>query len=220
MPIKPENIIFAADYLDYDQLVLTLDQIHDYIGTVKVTPGMVISMGMKWIEQLARTFDTKLFLDMKFHDIPQTVYNAVSEAVKAKVAMLTVHIAGGEEMMRYAVQARGNGDTKIFGVTILTSSAASFDEVLSMAKKAHHAGLDGVICSAFEAKAIKQICGPSFIVVTPGIRLDGDSCHDQKRVATPQFAIDEGVDYIVVGRSITQAVDKLAAMKKILGINC
>ena len=167
-----------------------------------------------------------MFLDLIFHDIPNTVANAVRVAADLGVWMLNVHISGGSAMMKSAKDAiLSYGDCRpiLMGVTVLTSiSNADLSEigidndlreqVVKLAKLAYQSGLDGVVCSAEEAKLLRNSMPADFILVTPGIRREQDAAGDQKRVITPSQAIRSGSDYLVVGRPITQAVSPTAAL--------
>lgn len=166
----------------------------------------------------------EIFLDLKLHDIPNTVKGGMKNLAKLGVSMVNVHCAGGSKMMKAAVEGLEEGMREIgktgkrplcISVTQLTSTSKEMmndeqgipgevaDCVIRFAKLAKESGLDGVVCSVHEAKAIHEACGDDFLTVTPGIRLAGDSADDQKRIATPEFAKEQGSDYIVVGRSIT-----------------
>lgn len=220
-PIKSSNIIYAADLENCTQVVGAINELHPYIGVVKVAPHIMICEGLESILEQATNHGLSVFLDLKLHDIPQTVYNAVKMASKKGASMITVHICGGKQMLEAALSARKEGGSKIavLGVTKLTSLAITdASEVVSMAMQAQACGLDGVICSAFESRQIKELCGASFITVTPGIRLADSNNHDQARVATPRYSIDNMADYMVIGRLITEANDKPGLMRKILAM--
>ncbi len=171
----------------------------------------------------------KVFLDLKFHDIPNTVAGAVRAAAQRGVAMLTVHAAGGEAMLRAAREAAGDDGPTVVAVTLLTSLASEdvervfgrmpaslVDEVVRLAGLAMSSGLSGVVASPAEVKPLKRSYGDDLRVVTPGIRLPGDDPADQSRFATPESAAKAGADYIVVGRSITAARDPEAAFAAVL----
>ena len=176
--------------------------------------------------QMVGKIGGKVFLDLKFHDIPNTVGNAVASCTDLSVFMLTVHIAGGEKMMESAAMAAkqraaelGIARPKIVGITVLTSDAAAEDTqktVVARAISAQRADLDGVVCSVQETAAVRKQCGKDFIIVTPGIRSPGDDRGDQKRVATPAEAVVAGSDYLVVGRPIVAADDPEAAALDIM----
>jgi len=164
----------------------------------------------------------RIFLDLKMHDIPNTVKSAMRNIASLGVDLTNLHAAGGKKMMEAAVEGLtlGSSDRKrplIIAVTQLTSTSKEVmnneqgipgevaDSALNYARLAKEAGLDGVVCSVHEVRTVHAICGDDFIALTPGIRLEGDDAHDQKRVATPAFGKEEGSNYIVIGRSITQA---------------
>lgn len=193
-------------------------------GLLKVGSQLFTAEGPRAIDRLAG-FGFEIFLDLKFHDIPNTVAGAISVAADLRaVTMLTLHASGGLAMMRAARQALTGKKNKpaLLGVTLLTSlDSASVKEigfedtpaarVLSLAKLAKEAGLDGVVASAHEAGAIRRACGPEFLIVVPGVRPASADVNDQSRVATPADAIRAGASYLVVGRPITAAPDPRAA---------
>lgn len=177
----------------------------------------------------------KIFLDLKLHDIPNTVKNGMKNLAKLDVDVVNLHAAGGSAMMKAAMEGLNEGAVNgkrplCIAVTQLTSTSQEAmneellipgdvkDVVISYAKLAKESGLDGVVCSVHEARAIHEACGADFLTVTPGIRLSSDSKDDQKRVATPQFAKEEGCDYIVVGRSITKSEDPYKTYNEIEAI--
>jgi len=163
----------------------------------------------------------EIFLDLKFHDIPNTVAGAVSAAADLHdVAMLTLHASGGMAMMKAARETLASRKTRplLLGVTVLTSLAEAAlqqigiretpaSQALALAKLAAQADMDGVVASAHEARAIRQACGPKFLIVVPGVRPADTAANDQSRVATPAEAIRAGADYLVIGRPITAAPD-------------
>lgn len=171
-------------------------------------------------------FGRPVFLDLKFHDIPNTVARAAANAARAGAAMLNVHAAGGRAMMEAAVQAvrevDPSGATRVIAVTVLTSldgeALAEMGQdrspetlALEWARFARDSGLDGVVASARDAEAIRRACGPEFLIVTPGIRPRWAAGHDQRRTVTPQDAVAAGADVLVVGRPITTASDPASA---------
>ena len=174
-----------------------------------------------------------IFLDLKFHDIPNTVAGALRGAMTAHPSILNLHATGGEEMMKTAVATVEECAAKmnckkplLIAVTILTSldSAdlnmlglpdAPQKQVTRLAKLCQDCGLDGVVCSALEISAVRKVCGNSFKLIVPGIRPEGNEMGDQKRTLTPKQAIEKGADYIVIGRPITSAADPVAAVKAI-----
>ncbi len=169
---------------------------------------------------------SKVFLDLKLHDIPNTVAKAVEAAGKLGVKMLTLHLSGGSEMIRAAVRAR-KSDMLLLGVTVLTSSTDETlreigipekvtEQVLRLARLGVANGIDGVVASPHEAAHLRAEVGNKIKIVTPGIRPAGSEANDQKRFTTPRQAINEGADYLVIGRPITAAADPLAAVNRIV----
>ena len=186
----------------------------------KVGSQLFTSEGPRAVQKLAGLgFD--IFLDLKFHDIPNTVAGAVAAAAKLpRVRLVNVHASGGLEMMRAAREAVGNGKSRpaLLAVTILTSldakvlraigmSGSPASRATALARLAKSAGMDGVVASAQEVKAIRRACGPKFLIVIPGIRPATTAANDQSRIATPAEAIRARADYLVVGRPITAARD-------------
>jgi len=206
--------------LDYDKLDTTLrlvDQLDPATVRLKVGKQLFTRVGPPVVQQLVqRKFD--VFLDLKFHDIPNTVAHAVAAAADLGVWMVNVHASGGSPMMRAARDVLGNRPDRplLTAVTVLTSMAdedleevgfrgVAVDRVLDLAKLAKEAGLDGVVCSAREAARLRNVMPSNFALVTPGIRLSGDAAGDQKRIVNPVEALRCGADYLVMGRSITGA---------------
>ncbi len=190
----------------------------------KVGSQLFTTEGPRAVHKLAGLgFD--IFLDLKFHDIPNTVAGAVAAAAKLpRVRLVNVHASGGVEMMRAAREAAGSGKSRpaVLAVTILTSLDAKALRAIGMpgspasratalAQLAKSAGMDGVVASAQEVKSIRQACGPKFLIVVPGIRPAATAANDQSRIATPAEAIRAGADYLVIGRPITAARDPRAA---------
>lgn len=156
----------------------------------------------------------RVFLDLKWHDIPNTVAGAVRSAAGLGVAMMNVHVAGGEAMLRAAVAAKAG--TILIGVTVLTSDATPAESVVEAARLAKRCRLDGVVASAREAAGIKTACGRDFVIVAPGIRPEAVAGDDQARTAGPAEAVRAGADYLVVGRPITRSADLLVMARAIL----
>ncbi len=195
---------------------------------LKVGKELFTAIGPDWVKkQVEQGFS--IFLDLKFHDIPNTVAKAVTSAAKIGVDIVNVHACGGTEMMSAARDALKQFDKPplLIAVTVLTSmsdsdlaetgiQATAEQQVLKLAKLAQQAGLDGVVCSAQEARMLKRDLGASFKLITPGIRPANSAAGDQKRVMTPEAAIEAGVDYMVIGRPITQAADPTASVSEIL----
>ncbi len=169
----------------------------------------------------------KIFLDLKLHDIPNTVKGAMQSLSKLEVDMVDVHCLGGNAMLKAAMEGLTCKKTLCVGITQLTSSSESMikDElgiktdletsVLNLSQNAKNSGLQGVVCSVHEVKKIHEFCGKDFLTITPGIRLASDENNDQTRVATPRYAKEQGSDFIVVGRSITKSKDPYETYKKI-----
>lgn len=212
--------IVALDFSTEQDVLDFLKQFDEPIY-VKIGMELTYACGLGIVEKV-KAMGHHIFLDLKLHDIPNTVKGGMKNLAKLGVDMTNMHCSGGIEMMKAAVQGleegtKGTQRPLCIGVTQLTSTSKEamnqelgipgevLDCVLHYAKNAKEAGLDGVVCSVHEAKAIHEVCGNDFLTVTPGIRLASDSVDDQKRVATPQLAKEEGCDYIVVGRSITQS---------------
>ena len=193
-------------------------QLRGVAGFLKVGSQLFTAEGPRAVERLA-ALGFGIFLDLKFHDIPNTVAGAVAAAAGLpKVRLLTVHASGGLKMMQAAREAAGGGKTRpsLLSVTILTSMDAPAlrrvgfagspqSRALALARLAKTAGLDGVVASAHEVRTIRRACGPKFIIVVPGVRPSSALQNDQSRVATPAEAIRAGADYLVVGRPVTQA---------------
>ena len=194
----------------------------------KVGLQLFTAEGPRAVQKLAGLgFD--IFLDLKFHDIPNTVAGAVAAAAKLpRVRLLNLHASGGVAMMRAAREAAGGGKHRpaLLAVTMLTSldapalrrmgiSGSPSTRVLALARLAKQAGMDGVVASAHEARAIRRACGPKFLIVVPGVRPISASLNDQSRVATPSEAIRAGADYLVVGRPITAAKNPRTAAVEI-----
>ncbi len=216
-----EKIIVALDVNTLKEVEHLLDILSPHVGIFKVGMELFYSCGPKAID-LIKQYDREVFLDLKFHDIPNTVRNAAKAATRLGAFMFTVHASGGSDMMEAAVEGAveesermGIGRPRILGVTVLTSMEATEKEVVSLAKSAKKIGLDGVVASPKEAAGIRKEIGKNFLIVTPGVRPKGSEKEDQKRIATPSEAISAGADYIVIGRPITKAKDPVRAVKDI-----
>lgn len=227
------QLIVALDVETLAEAKKMVNLLSPVVDIYKVGSQLFTAYGPKAIDcVLAKK--KKVFLDLKFHDIPNTVGNAVSSAVglvkaakqKSGMSLITIHTLGGREMMEYAVKAAKTASEnlkverpKILGITVLTSDASlsnTRDIVLERAQAAFDAGLDGVVASCEEAEFIRKKFGKDFLIVTPGIRPSGTDAGDQKRVATPAGAIKSGSDFLVVGRPILKASDPLAAATDIV----
>jgi orotidine-5'-phosphate decarboxylase len=220
------KVIVALDYPDEKSTLQLVDQINPAMCRVKVGKELFTRCGPTLVKQLvSRNFD--VFLDLKFHDIPNTVARACEAAAELGVWMVNVHSLGGVAMMEAAWESLNTKDSPLLiAVTLLTSSGKKelselginqtpTELVAKLASLTQQAGLDGVVCSAHEANTLKKQCGDGFILVTPGIRLSDNSKDDQQRVMTPEKAIQNGSNYLVIGRPITQAKDPVQVLKSI-----
>ncbi|EKO3557730.1 orotidine-5'-phosphate decarboxylase [Vibrio metschnikovii] len=216
--MNDQKVIVALDYEKRAEALAFVDKIDPSSCRLKVGKEMFTLFGPELIRELHRR-DFSVFLDLKFHDIPNTCAKAVRAAAELGVWMVNVHASGGERMMvaaREILEPYGNERPLLIAVTVLTSmeqvdlagigiNLAPEQHVLRLATLTKNAGLDGVVCSAQEASALKQHLGSSFKLVTPGIRPVGADVGDQKRIMTPIQALEAGSDYLVIGRPITQA---------------
>lgn len=222
-------VVVALDYNNATDALALADQLDPALCRVKVGKELFTAAGPQLVRELgARGF--QVFLDLKFHDIPNTVASAIKAAAELGVWMVNVHASGGARMMRAAAEAlREFGERRplLIAVTVLTSTAEEElvetgvsrplqEQVLSLAALARSCGLDGVVCSAREAQALRNQCGKDFSLVTPGIRPAGAAAGDQRRIVTPAQALAWGADYLVIGRPITAADQPLAALRGIL----
>jgi len=232
--MKPiERIILAVDVTGYDEAVDMLERFRDHIDIFKVGSELFTSTGPKIVEKI-HSMGKKVFLDLKFHDIPNTVSKTAQAAAELGVFMFNVHTLGGLEMMKQAAEAlstyaiRNNVQRpKLIGVTVLTSidKKTLHDElgiglrmeaqVRHLAGLARRAGLDGVVASPEDAAMIRSRFEKGFLIVTPGIRPSWAAKDDQKRAMTPKEALRSGADYLVIGRAITAQSDPAAALKRI-----
>ena len=203
--------ILALDVFDFKKAEKLVKDLSPYIDIFKVGPILFLQCG-KEIIKMINDNGKKVFLDLKFHDIPATVQRAVQSAKDLGIYSLTVHSCGGQEMLKLATSVKNR--PKIWAVTVLTSQITTTQEVLERAKLAKDCGVDGVISSPLEIEAIKLNCGKDFEVITPGIRPVKVN-DDQKRVATPEIAIKAGANFIVVGRPIIQAENPVEVAKNI-----
>jgi orotidine-5'-phosphate decarboxylase len=206
-----KKTILALDVYDFRKAQDLVEKTSQYIDVYKVGPILFLQSGREIIKVI-KDNGKKIFLDLKFHDIPATVQRSVESARDIGVFSLTVHSIGGEEMLKSASAVENR--PKIWAVTILTSQIATPEEVLRRAKLTKSCGIDGVIASPLEISIIKKGCGADFNVVTPGIRPVKIE-DDQKRVATPESAVRQGADFIVVGRPIIEAQNPAEAAKNI-----
>lgn len=227
MILNAKPIIVALDFADAKPALELAARLDPASCRVKVGKELHTAAGTSVIDELMRRgFD--VFLDLKFHDIPNTVASVCRVAASQGVWMMNVHASGGRSMMLAAREAIDSARVKplLIGVTILTSlsdvdlsevgfAGTAADNVIRLATLAKASGLDGVVCSAEEVAALRAALGAEFRLVTPGIRLAGDAKGDQQRVVTPADAVKLGADYLVIGRSITQAKDPVATLHSI-----
>ncbi len=221
------EIIIALDLPTPEAALDLVDRVGDAASFYKLGPSLYTLTGPELIREL-REREKRVFLDLKFHDIPNTVKQAVEAAATLEVDLLTVHASGGSAMMRAARAAAGAEGPRILGVTLLTSFTPDDvgevwgkqlfslrEEVGRLANLAAEARLHGIVTSPLEAEALKRRYGPDFLVVTPGIRPAGDLPGDQARTATPADAVRAGADYLVIGRPIVAAPDPAEAAARI-----
>lgn len=221
------RLIVALDFPDATSALALAERLDPRLARLKVGKELFVAAGPELIHALTNR-GHQVFLDLKFHDIPNTVAAACRAAARLGVWMLNVHASGGLRMMQAARAALDGlpAPPRLIAVTVLTSlghqdlAQIGLDlkpetQVLRLACLAKAAGLDGVVCSAREAPLLRRELGPDFLLVTPGVRPAGSSTDDQQRVLTPAQALQAGADYLVVGRPITQAADPVAALQRI-----
>ena len=222
------KVVVALDFDKKQDALSFVDRIQPTDARLKVGKEMFTYFGPEFVKQLTgKGFD--VFLDLKFHDIPNTVAKAVTAAADLGVWMVNVHASGGSQMMTKAKLALDNYDNDaplLIAVTVLTSmgqedlnglgiNKTPAEQVNFLANLTKQSGLDGVVCSAWEAEQLKIDLGKEFKLITPGIRPAGSAQDDQQRIMTPKQAIDVGVDYLVIGRPITKAADPHAVLQQI-----
>ncbi|AXR06781.1 orotidine-5'-phosphate decarboxylase [Salinimonas sediminis] len=222
------KVIIALDFDNMAAALEFIDKLHPSQCRLKVGKEMFTLFGPEFVKALvARKFD--VFLDLKFHDIPNTVAKACKAAAELGVWMVNVHASGGKPMMeaaKAAIQQSQHPQTRLIAVTVLTSmDQAQLSDVVDnitpeqqvekLARLTLDAGLDGVVCSAREAQLLRGFTDDNFLLVTPGIRPVGSDVGDQKRVMTPEQAMAAGVSYLVIGRPITQAADPVRVLDEV-----
>lgn len=225
------KIIFALDVHGVAEIDHFAGLLSGRVGMFKVGKELFTACGPEAVRAVQR-HGGQVFLDLKYHDIPNTVAKAMVEAARLGVQLANLHALGGAEMMETAATAvrREFGDQRprLLAVTILTSSTAETlrgvgiehplqEMVVRLAKLAQNAGMDGVVASALEIELIRAACGPDFLIVTPGVRPSFAAADDQKRIMTPAEAVTAGADYLVIGRPIAKATDPTAAAELIAG---
>ena len=227
-------IICALDTTDIPQAKTLSQQLAGSVGALKLGLEFFTANGAAGVAQIASAA-FPVFLDLKFHDIPNTVAKAIKATACIDAFMMTVHTQGGQAMMRASADSASENAVKtgknralIVGVTILTSldqndlssigvAGNVADQAVRLAELAQKSGLDGIVCSPHEIELIRKACGPDFTLVVPGIRPAGSASGDQKRVLTPKEARDLGASYLVIGRPITEAADPKTAAGASLG---
>ena len=218
------QLIVALDVDNLKEAKRLVDLLYPAVKIFKVGSQLFTACGVEAVKMINKK-NAKVFLDLKYHDIPNTVKNAVSSAVELGVFMLDVHTQGAEEMLKAAARSATDKAQElnikkplIIGITVLTSvnnSQITEDNVLEAAILAKNSGLDGVVCSVYEAPRVRKELGQDFLIVTPGIRPQGHASDDQARIATAKDAVEAGADFIVVGRPIVKAKDPLSVAKEI-----
>jgi orotidine-5'-phosphate decarboxylase len=219
---RPDNpLIVALDVSDLDRAAELAERLGPHAGMLKVGLELFSAAGPDSVGAVAA--HGPVFLDLKLHDIPNTVERASANVAKLGVRMFNVHALGGEAMMRAAVGgARRGADSVgaamplVLGVTVLSSLAEGLTSPASLAFEAKAAGLDGVVASGTDVRDVRDACGEDFVVVVPGIRPEGSNGDDQVRVLTPGEAIERGADYLIVGRPITGAADPVGVARGIV----
>ena len=227
--MKPTDRIFVAlDTTDLDRALYLANQLVGMVGGVKMGKEFLTVHGLEGVRRVAEC-GMPVFLDTKFHDIPNTVASAIRAMLPLKPFIVNVHASGGSSMMRAAQsvlkEAGGNGPLLI-AVTVLTSmkdhdlaeigmQGPTEDRVVALAKLAQKSGLDGIVCSPLEITAVRKMCGPDFKLIVPGIRPAWSTDDDQKRTTTPSEALKLGADYLVIGRPITRAKNPIESVQKI-----
>ena len=224
--VSSRKILCAIDTTDMAAAISLAEALRDQVGGVKLGKEFFTAQGPAGIARIAET-GHQIFLDLKFHDIPNTVAGAVRAAAGLGCFMLTIHASGGAAMIRAAVDARcGTATPRIIAVTVLTSLAAPDleqvgqkgpipDQVLRLGRLAQANGADGIVASPHEVAALREALGTDMDLIVPGVRPDWAGADDQKRIMTPSDAVRAGADFLVIGRPITQAADPAAAARRI-----
>lgn len=221
------EVVIPLDLSTLDDALSLVDRIGDGTDFYKVGLQLFTAEGPAAVGAL-RERGKRVFLDLKLHDIPDTVAGAVESAGRAGAELLTVHASGGARMMTAAAEAAEEAGVRLLAVTLLTSAGATdieevwgrsissvSDEVVRLASNAVDAGIDGVVASPLEVSVLRGELGPHVLLVTPGIRLEGDARHDQTRVATPVQAARAGANLLVIGRAVTASPDPAATLSRI-----
>jgi orotidine-5'-phosphate decarboxylase len=222
--VTKNPIIVALDFEDAAQARTLIQKLGSAVDFYKIGMELYAAEGMPFVRELTGV-GQQVFLDLKLYDIPETVKRATAQVAKTGVRFLTVH--GSNAVMRAAVEGRGSSRLSLLAVTVLTSFdrddlaqlgfPSSVEDLVALrVNNAMAAGIDGIVCSAKEAAAVRELAGPQAILVTPGVRSASAESGDQKRVATPAEALAAGANYLVIGREITRAQDPLAEIHRIM----
>jgi orotidine-5'-phosphate decarboxylase len=220
-----DKIIVALDLPSVDEARKLISILGTNVSWYKIGLQLFALGGPAFVEEVKKS-GAKIFLDLKFHDIPNTVRSAVESSCTLGADMLTIHLCGGTEMCQAAVEGRGTSSTVLLGVTVLTSQTEATlseigiqrsltQQVLSLATLAKATGIPGLIASPLELESLRNKFGKDFLIVTPGVRPNWSSAGDQKRFTTPAEALKLGADYLVIGRPITAAPDPKTALSRI-----
>lgn len=225
-----QRILIALDTSDAEQAVRWVRLLSPYVGGFKVGLELVHAVGFGIFGRLREAGAERIFYDAKLHDIPNTVAQAVRAITRMGVWMVNVHASGGRAMMEAAVEAAHSVSEPplLIAVTVLTSLSSqelreqigtrrgAVSQVIHLASLAKESGMDGVVASVQEARALRTQLGKGFLIVTPGIRLAGDTAGDQRRIATPSQAVRSGADYLVIGRSVTADPDPVGRVLQVV----
>ncbi len=217
------QVICALDTPNLEEALATVERLKNHVNTFKIGHALTLPHGLDVLDRLRDAGAERIFLDLKFHDIPNSVALAVAEAAKRNVWMMTLHITGGPAMITAAVEeARSADDANrplLIGVSVLTSldqrvlsdhlgvNRTVEEHMVHLSSLAMEFDLDGVVCSAHEIKSIRHAIGNRGVIVTPGIRLPNTEAHDQVRIGDANSAIEHGADYLVIGRALTGSLD-------------
>jgi orotidine-5'-phosphate decarboxylase len=221
-----DRLIVALDVPDPESARALVERLAGHVGMLKVGSQLFTAAGPQLVREIVGRGE-RVFLDLKFHDIPNTVAGAVASAGRLGVSLVDVHGLGGRAMIEAGARACAGSGARLLAITVLTSHDESTlsqiglgggvaESVRRLARLSRDSGADGVVCSPHEVPLVREACGPGFLVVTPGIRPSGAALGDQARAATPAAALAAGADYLVVGRPICEAADPAAAADAIV----
>ena len=219
-----ERLVIAVDLSRREEILSLVDELRGEVGVFKIGLQAFVANGPSIVREIVERGE-RVFVDLKIHDIPNTAQHAIEEVVASGASIATVHAAGGGSMLRACAAAQA--DALVLAVTVLTSlddaelaaiglAGTPMAAAVRLARLAQASGLRGVVASPQEIAAIREACGPGFVILTPGIRPAGEDRGDQRRTMTPAEAIRAGADYLVVGRPVTMARDRRGAVRRIL----